>query len=327
MKPQHILFVILLMLATAGCSPTAKNEPNKRAEHVPANGIYYWKTVFDLNETERNFLKEHQVKRLYLRLFDVVPAEKNLTNTFDFEVVPNATIAFRTAMPDDVEIIPVVYITVDALRLMSHSNEDYAGLIAERVMHITDFHELGNISEVQLDCDWTQQTQDVYFALCQAVKDKLKPHGIQLSCTIRLWQLASACPPVDRGVLMVYNTGDVTNPKTQNSILDLGDVKAYLNGKPYDLPLDFAYPTFSWYVWFHDNTYRGLFHDQPDASLLESGDAVRYEQVGVNDLLSLDSLVRLKQSADNASIILYHLDSANLSNYSTDEIRQIYHHN
>ena len=77
MKPQHILFVTLLMLATAGCSPTAKNEPNKRAEHVPANGIYYWKTIFDLNETERNFLKEHHVKRLYLRFFDVVPAEIN----------------------------------------------------------------------------------------------------------------------------------------------------------------------------------------------------------------------------------------------------------
>lgn len=327
MKPQHILFVILLMLATAGCSPTAKNEPNKRAEHVPANGIYYWKTIFDLNETERNFLKEHHVKRLYLRFFDVVPAEINAKNNFNFEAVPNATIAFRSAIPDDVEVIPVVYITIEALRLMSHSNEDYAGLIAERVMHIADFHELGDIREVQLDCDWTQQTQDVYFALCQAVKDKLKPHGIQLSCTIRLWQLASASPPVDRGVLMVYNTGDVTNPKTQNSILDLGDVKAYLNDKPYDLPLDFAYPTFSWYVWFHDNTYRGLFHDQPDASLLEAEDTVRYEQVEVNDLMSLDSLVHLKMSADNASIILYHLDSANLSNYSTNEIRQIYHHN
>lgn len=326
MESQLLLFIALLMLATVGCSPTAKNQPDKRTEHTPANGIYYWKTVFDLNETERNFLKEHHVKRLYLRLFDVVPAEKNITNTFDFEVVPNATIAFRTTMPDDVEIIPVVYITIEALRLMSHSNEDYAGLIAERVMHIADFNELGDIREVQLDCDWTQQTQDVYFALCQAVKDKLKPHGIQLSCTIRLWQLASACPPVDRGVLMMYNTGNITSPKTQNSILDLNDVKAYLNGKPYDLPLDFAYPTFSWYVWFHDNTYKGLFHDQPDTSLIEEGDTVRQEQVEFSDLQSLDSLVRMKLSADNASIILYHLDSANLSNYSTDEIRQIYHH-
>ncbi len=326
MKPHHLLFIALLMLTTVGCSPTAKNQPDKRTEHTPANGIYYWKTVFDLNETERNFLKVHHVKRLYLRLFDVVPAEKNITNTFDFEVVPNATIAFRTSTPDNVEIIPVVYITIEALRLMSHSNEDYAGLIAERVMHIADFHELGDIREVQLDCDWTQQTQDVYFALCQAVKDKLKPHGIQLSCTIRLWQLASACPPVDRGVLMMYNTGNITNPKTQNSILDLNDVKAYLNGKPYDLPLDFAYPTFSWYVWFHDNTYMGLFHDQPDTSLIEEGDTVRQEQVEFSDLQSLDSLMRLKLPADDASIILYHLDSANLSNYSTDEIRQIYHH-
>ena len=93
------------------------------------------------------------MKRLYLRLFDVVPTEKNAKNNFNFEAVPNATIAFRTAMPDDVEVIPVVYITIDALRLMSHSDENYPGLIAERVMHIADFHELGNIHEVQLDCD------------------------------------------------------------------------------------------------------------------------------------------------------------------------------
>ena len=334
MKPQHFLLITLLMLITVGCSPTAKNQPDKRTEHNPANGIYYWKTVFDLNETERNFLKEHHVKRLYLRLFDVVPAEKNITNTFDFEVVPNATIAFRTTMPDDVEVIPVVYITIEALRLMSHSNEDYAGLIAERVMHIADFHELGYIREVQLDCDWTQQTQDAYFALCQAVKDRLKPYGIQLSCTIRLWQLASACPPVDRNEQIMRFSSDwfygnqvESAPEVKfRSILDLDDVKAYLNGKPYDLPLDFAYPTFSWYVWFHDNTYKGLFHDQPDTSLIEEGDTVRQEQVEFSDLQSLDSLVRMKLSADNASIILYHLDSANLSNYSIDEIRQIYHH-
>lgn len=323
-KPRHLLFITLL-LAAVGCSPTMKNQSDEKTEHAPANGIYYWKTVFDLNETERRFLKEHHVKRLYLRLFDVVPADKNDKSNFDFEAVPNATIAFRSPIPDDVEVVPVVYITIEALRLMNHSDEDYAGLIAERVMHIVDFHELGDVREVQLDCDWTQQTQNAYFALCQAVKDKLKPHGVQLSCTIRLWQLASACPPVDRGVLMVYNTGKVTDPKTRNSILDLDDVKVYLNGNPYDLPLDFAYPTFSWYVWFHNNTYKGLLHDQPDVSFFEAGDTVRYEQVGFSDLMSLDSLVRLKLPADNASIILYHLDSANLSNYSTDEIRQIYH--
>ena len=241
--------------------------------------------------------------------------------------MPNATIAFREEIPEGVEIVPVVYITLDALRLINSPNHDYAEVITQRILNMADFNDLGNIREIQLDCDWTQHTQEGYFAFCQAMKDKLKPLGIQLSCTIRLWQLACDCPPVDRGVLMLYNTGTITNPNTNNSILDIDDVAAYLKGKLYDLPLDYAYPTFSWYVWFRNDTYMGLFHDHPGEEI-EAGDVVRYEQVSFDELKSLDSLVRLKKpNADNASVILYHLDSANLSNYTTDEIRQIYRRN
>lgn len=328
MKPQHF-FLTLLMLAGVGCSPTpqAEKQHAKTEHHAPANGIYYWKTVFDLNETERNFLEEHHVKRLYLRLFDVVPADKSEKSAFDFEAVPNATIAFKNSIPENVEIIPVVYITIDALRQIVNSDKDYAGLIVERVMNIAGFQDLGHISEVQLDCDWTQRTQDGYFALCKTVKEKLEPYGIELSCTIRLWQLACACPPVDRGVLMLYNTGNVTSPDTQNSILDLNDVKSHLKGNDYDLPLDFAYPAFNWYVWFHNGAYRGLFHEMPTGEL-DKCDTLREERVSFEDLLSLDSLLHIKiHKSDCASVILYHLDSANLSNYSIDEIRQIYHYN
>ena len=330
MKPQHFLLT-LLMLAGVGCRPTPQTDcfsktSNGNRFHERANGIYYWKTVFDLNETERNFLEAHNVKRLYLRLFDVVPADKSVKSDSDFEAVPNATIAFKDSVPENVEIIPVVYITIDALRQIVNSDKDYAGLIVERVINIADFHDLGHISEVQLDCDWTQQTQDGYFALCKAVKEKLEPYGIVLSCTIRLWQLSCAPPPVDCGVLMLYNTGNVTNPKTKNSILDLDDVKTYLKGRTHRLPLDYAYPTFNWYVLFHNGTYLGLQHNEP-VEALDTCDMVRYEHVSFKDLKSLDSLVRMhRPGLPRASNILFHLDSANLSNYSTDEIRQIYNH-
>ena len=331
MKPKHFFIIVLSLLVGVGCSPTPKagTTSSKGERSVPGNSVYYWKTVFDLNETEQGFLETHQVRRIYLRLFDVVPADKSIKNEFDFDVVPNATITFRDPIPEDVEIIPVVYITLEALLLMHYSIDDYATLIAQRVVNIADFNDLGPIWEVQLDCDWTQQTQDDYFKLCRKVRNELSPYGIQLSCTIRLWQLACDCPPVDRGVLMLYNTGNLALPKTQNAILDLNDVQTYLKGKPYGLPLDYAYPTFNWYVWFRNDVYMGLFHDIPnDTSLLQAGDVLRYEQATFEDLVALDSLVRLKMpDADSASIILYHLDSANLSNYSTDEIRQIYHHN
>lgn len=332
-KPKN-LFITLLLLAGVGCTPTPqdgrqKNETPETVQREPGNGIYYWKTVFELNENERNFLEVHHVKRLYLRFFDVVPADKSINSDFDFEAVPNATIVFKDTVPDKVEIIPVIYITIDALRLIAHSENDYASLIAERVLNMADFHDLGAIKEVQLDCDWTQQTQDGYFAFCQAVKDKLEPYGIQLSCTIRLWQLACACPPVDRGVLMLYNTGSITNPETKNSILDLNDVRVFLKDKAYGLPLDYAYPTYSWYVWFRDDQYMGLFHDLPENdTLIKANDVVRYEQVSYKELRALDSLLRLRMpEANSTSIILYHLDSTNLSNYTTDEIRQIYNRN
>ena len=324
-------FIVLLMLVGVGCSPTpqAEKTPDVAAKEArdSGNGIYYWKTVFELNDFERNFLTEHQVKRLYLRFFDVMPADPNASSNYhvNYEAVPNANLLFHDPMPEGMEIVPVVYITIEALRLINSSLNDYSGLIVERILNMADFHDLGVIHEVQLDCDWTQQTQEGYFRLCEAVRDQLKPYGIQLSCTIRLWQLACACPPVDRGVLMLYNTGSITDPNTSNAILDLDDVKDYLKGKPYGLPLDFAYPTYSWYVWFRDNTYMGLFRQRPDNdTLVKTGDVLRHEQVGFDELRALDSLVRLKLPSDSASVILYHLDSANLSNYTPDEIRQIY---
>lgn len=326
-------FIALLMLAGVGCSPTPQVEktPNVPAEstHVAGNGIYYWKNVFELNDAERNFLTEHQVKRLYLRFFDVVPADPGSPSNYhvEYEVVPSPTVSFRDTVPEGVEIVPVVYITIEALRLINSSYSDYSKLLVERILNMVDFNELGAIHEVQLDCDWTQQTQEGYFRLCRKVRDRLMPYGIQLSCTIRLWQLACACPPVDRGVLMVYNTGNITDPNTSNSILNFDDVKTYLKGKPYGLPLDIGYPVFSWYVWFRDNDFMGLFHHRPnDDDEVKAGDEIRYEHVRFDELCAVDSLVQLKLPDDDASVLLFTLDSANLSNYTSDEIRQLYRH-
>ena len=355
MKVQQPI-LLLLALVGVGCSPTRQDEAQLTKTsttelHRPDNGIYYWKTVFDLNETEQAFLTEHKVKRLYVRLFDIVPTNHvQPEDSQGFEAVPNATLTFRQAVPDGMEVVPVVYLTLEALRRIQGKEYDYASLIAERVMNMADFNDMGTIREIQLDCDWTQQTQDSYFMLCRHVKDRLQPYGIQLSCTIRLWQLSRQCPPVDYGVLMLYNTGNLTAESTDNAILGLDDVRAYLKGKPYDLPLSIAYPTFAWDVCFRNGNYMGLFHhlDLDDNTLYQSGqdryhtvlkdhtaeqreliagDRIRHENVPFDVLRQLDSLVRhALPDTENASVILYHLDSANLSNYTHDEISQIYRH-
>ena len=54
------------------------------------------------------FLHEYQIKKMYLRFFDVVVNEQG-------EVMPNATVRFASPVPEAVEIIPVVYIVNDCL--------------------------------------------------------------------------------------------------------------------------------------------------------------------------------------------------------------------
>ena len=330
MKPRQ-LFLMLLTLAGVGCTPTpqAENQQNVAAEQrSPANGIYYWKTTFSLNEAEKAFLKDHEVKRLYLRLFDVTPDNEGVNiNGFVYDVIPNATITFSQAVPEGLEIIPVVYITVDALRKMAGREAEFAQLITERVMHIADFHELGIIKEVQLDCDWTQLTQESYFALCEKISEQLRKLGVQLSCTIRLWQLSLPAPPVDRGVLMLYNTGAMASMNTANSILDINDVKPYLKNKTYALPLDYALPTYEWYVWFRNGQYQGLLHQFNDSLELQPGDSIRHEQVTFDEIMEVKQAVTNQQETQSTSIILYHLDSANLSKYSNNEIDQMYSRN
>lgn len=330
MKPRQ-LFLMLLTLAGVGCTPTpqAENQQNVAAEQrSPANGIYYWKTTFSLNEAEKAFLKDHEVKRLYLRLFDVTPDNEGVNiNGFVYDVIPNATITFSQAVPEGLEIIPVVYITVDALRKMAGREAEFAQLITERVMHIADFHELGIIKEVQLDCDWTQLTQESYFALCEKISEQLRKLGVQLSCTIRLWQLSLPAPPVDRGVLMLYNTGAMASMNTANSILDINDVKPYLKNKTYAIPLDYALPTYEWYVWFRNGQYQGLLHQFNDSLELQPGDSIRHEQVTFDEIMEVKQAVTNQQETQSTSIILYHLDSANLSKYSNNEIDQMYSRN
>lgn len=53
-KPKN-LFITLLLLAGVGCTPTPqdgrqKNETPETVQREPGNGIYYWKTVFELTK-------------------------------------------------------------------------------------------------------------------------------------------------------------------------------------------------------------------------------------------------------------------------------------
>lgn len=313
--------------------------------HQACNSIYYWKTTFNPTESELNFLKEYDVKRLYVRFFDVA-----LDNSWlgeQLSVVPIATTVFIQSPPATMEIVPTVYITLDALRNIKGQEAEYAHKILTRIRAMATRHKISNINEVQFDCDWTGTTQESYFELCRIARDTLHVRGIGVSATIRLHQLRKDPPPVDRGVLMLYNTGALKNADTENSILNYSDIEFYLKNAVYPLHLDFAYPTFSWGVWFRDNKFRAILHtiNCSDRAYYQSqtkgiykvikdhylgsqellkGDIIRLENSHFVEILKTKCQVEKELARNNYSIILYHLDSANLSKYTPNEITYIY---
>lgn len=340
-----------LMLLATGCG---SQHDKSGKTHPEVNSIYYWKTVYAPDSAEREFITRHDVGRIYLRMFDVTP--DNFTTDVENRTVPNATVKF----PEDFrwdndtvrqqEYVPVVYITLDALKAMKGNEGTLARNIVTRVSRMARRHGLDIVNELQLDCDWTASTEPSFFALCDSVKYSIEQSDLSwdLSSTIRLHQLARKAPPVDRGVLMVYNTGNFNDPDAENSIISRKDVEPYLKRlRSYPLHLDVAYPTYSWQLLFRNRQFVGLlgnlnlgdstlFSRKNDNSyiarkdfpvnnfMIHRGDMVRSETSSYKDIIQVKSLIEQRLSGKPHSNILYHLDSNNLSNYSNDEIAHLY---
>lgn len=314
-----MLLVTVISFCSCGhqAAPGLK-EPVEEQERM--NSIYYWRTVFDLDSAETAFLQKHDVKRIYLRMFDVVPERDFLNATTD--VVPNATTRFVSSVPDGVEIVPVTYITIEALRAMAGREAEIAPLIVERMLAMCSYNGCGEINELQLDCDWTSATKESYEKLCRVVRDLLHAKGIALSITVRLHQLRETPPPADSGVLMLYNTGALKRPDTGNSILSYDDVEAYVRPIEYPMPLDYAYPVFGWGVKFAGNKFVSIV--PYDSCLISGNEHVRYERPDAYTILNVKELVEENIGKPARGNILYHLDYSQFKNYTDNEISQIF---
>lgn len=343
MKNRKILIILTLLLLTqllGAChrkvhySNEVENRTKTYGRVYHGNAVYHWKTTFDLSAQDSVFLAEHEVGRIYVKFFDV--------EVENGQAVPAGDVCFKGAVPEGVEIVPTVYITVDALRQLK--TEQLAEKIYKRVCAMMKGNHIEGVREVQIDCDWTETTRDLYFGLCQHMHDQLSMNGLLLSSTIRLHQLTQPVPPVDCGVLMMYNTGSVVSPQTDNSILTYEVAHKYLrrvNG--YDLPLDVAYPMFSWSVVFSEDKFRKLSNIAPGDNCLRQkdsthyevvrdskkyglskGERIRYEAVSSEEVLRVKALVENALPDSNRSIILYHLGSNTYQKYSDNEINAFY---
>lgn len=337
---MRILTILAITLLLISCRRNSiPVEHNSLEQIVSGNGIFYWKTEFKLSQWEIDFLHENYIKRLYLRLFDVdVDIEEKMP-------VPIATTRFTDSVPDGIEVVPVVYITTSVLK--NGQLKDYTSKLYKRVLAMVKKNDLGRIRELQLDCDWTGSTEQVYFDFCKEIVNMAAKDSIIVSSTIRLHQLKKKAPPVNYGVLMLYNTGSIYNPTTENSILHGKDVEPYLRTDiSYPIPLSFSYPTYAWGILLRENKFVSILHktdfsdkefyqDQGDNRFkvvkehyvenkqLLPGDVVRLERSQIDEIMSVKALVNNKICAPQSTII-YHLDSLNLSSYTHQEICNIY---
>ena len=275
---------------------------------------YYWSTTFTMDSVQTAFLQTHHISRLYLRYFDVVMGP-------DGKARPNATVRFVDAAPAGVDIVPVVFIMNDC---MAGDTGNMAERIVKRILQMNETHDRGTVSEIQIDCDWTASTEARFFAFLDDMRNALQPHGIALSATIRLHQLRTAVPPVDRGVLMMYNTGNMTRLDDHHPILSLQVARPYLQSlADYDLPLSTAYPLFRWELLFRGQQFVGILHG--DNLPRMAGDSIVVREPSLDEILEARRLIGQLRPDANHEVILYELsDYYTITRFNTEDYETIF---
>ncbi len=340
MKPATFIlgFVFLALL---GC----KQPSTKLVEH----GFYYWKTEFKLSAEEKQSLEKLNVTKLYLRFFDVV---------YDTQTGPIARqpISFIDKVPDNINVVPVVFITNETmLQMDSMKIPELAGHITRSISAMAKTNLKSTVKEIQIDCDWSTSSKQKYFTLLKDIQDSLADKHCIVSATIRLYQAKyqtlAGIPPVSRGTLMVYNMGQVTNPTTKNSLMDIEEEKKYITAlDKYPINLDVVLPIFYWGVLFRDNRFAGILNNLDEKALSDNvafrkeeannyrasyetqlnnysilkGDRLRLESCTEKDMEESISLISSKNKTDTLCLSFFSLDSQLINSSGNEKISQYY---
>lgn len=302
---KRILFIYLIIVVFCSCS---KQQGEK------TNAVYYWSTTFKSDSIQQSFLRQHHIKKIYLRFFDVVVNEQG-------NVMPNATVRFATPVPKDVEIVPVVYIVNDCLY---RSIDKLDSLILQRVTQMCETNDITPFRELQIDCDWTARSRTHYFQVLSRLNERAKKQGVALSATIRLHQLGEAPPPVEKGILMLYNTGDVTRLDCEHPILDMKDAAPYLRKlSKYRLPLATAYPVYAWRVLFRKGKFVGILHSDDELPIID-GDSIVVREPPLEMVLKAKQAVDKEQRSANDEIILFDISNENIQRINKYHYEKIF---
>ena len=224
-------------------------------------GIYHWQTSLNLSNDKLAYLNDIRAKRLYIRLFDI---DTSRDRNGKLQAIPISIIRNHSALPDSMEIVPVVYFTRQAIKSCGNL-DSFSSRIHGLVTQLCRNYQW-DFSEIQWDYDWTPSTREIYFELLRKLKSYPTFDSIIFSSTIRLHQVKhrsqTGIPPVDKGLLMCYNMGNLKQYGAENSILNIEMTKDYLfSMQTYPLKLDVAFPLFHWGVLFRNQQFSSLLND------------------------------------------------------------------
>ncbi|MCH2081025.1 MAG: hypothetical protein MK226_01480 [Saprospiraceae bacterium] len=334
MRPA--VFCIGLVCLFMGCQPAVTTQP----------AFYHWQTAVHLDHTEQSMLQELGIQRLYVKYFDVDwNFSKNLA-------VPLASAKLDTAsLKKVVEMVPTIFITNRTFVHLTH--EEVAVLAKKIYQKIKRLHPTQlSLKEIQIDCDWSSSTRDKYFHFLQALKQGYEKEEVRISATIRLHQVKyfeqTGIPPVDKGMLMYYNMGELEKWEEPNSILNNSTGQRYTNRlREYPLRLDLALPIYSWGVVFRGDKFLKLINQLEYTDLeahesivkiapnrfkllkstylkgyyLYKGDQIRLENCTIRDLQKAVQL--LSSDIQPQYLSFYHLDSTVIKHISYDQLENL----
>lgn len=283
-----LAFTCILLMHGFSC--TLKNH---KKTVTPA--YYFWRTGSEITPVEKALLRRQHIHSLYTKVLDVdwsgengaIPVasmdihefdrQLNLYDSLAIKLVPVVFITNKTFVNTDSSEIPIL-----AKRILRRCLPAYDSMdIAYEGREYMNERSKARPREVQFDCDWTISTAGKYFHFLKTIRRLLPSDSIRLSATIRLHQYKysgkTGVPPVDRGMLMVYNVSDLTQYSPGNSIFDKEKAAAYFTrSKPYPLPLDIVLPAYSWGLVFRNKKFYQI-ENGLDAETLKENDAFSLE--------------------------------------------------
>ncbi len=296
---------------------------------------------------ERAFLDRVHCNTLYIKFLDIArdPESRQIVPYSLLEVEDTTGLSGK-------QIIPVVFITNSVFQNIS---EKEISTLAEKTA--ASLAANGRrfppaclpFCEIQFDCDWTGSTRAAFFRFLKNIRPLL-PRETRISATVRLHQFKfpkeTGVPPVERGVLMLYNTGNIADTATINSIYDPQDAAAYLQPRrsSYPLPLDVALPLFSWGLVFREGEFwkilpEPVWPEEGDSCIVREtsapgrwyrvqkgtfraghyllpGDRIRLECTDTLLLEQIQQAAHQLPTAGDARFIFYHLDTLVIRRFS-----------